>query len=69
MQLLDTVALAPVPLIGQNKLVPLLKCELDSSKAESLVIPNENLGSCKVDEIGAKSGQFMMKIRKSEKCE
>ena len=30
--------------------------------AESLVSQNKNLGSCKVDEIGAKSGQFMMKI-------
>ena len=33
-----------------------------ASESESLVSPNENLGSCKVDEIGAKSGQFMMKI-------
>ena len=29
---------------------------------ESLVSPNENLGSIKVDEIGANSGQFMIKI-------
>jgi hypothetical protein len=35
---------------------------LEERWAESLVSPNENLGNCKVDEIGAKSGQIMMKI-------
>ena len=49
------------PIKGMFSTLVTLKLRVGCN-SESLESPNENLGSWKVDEIGAKSGQFMMKI-------